>query len=194
MSRISCRRVHFAHAAQVLGVVAHLEIDEVDEPGRRHGRVELDDLFVADRDPLATLPLRAAGEYHGALADDVPQRPRRVDYRVGVVDCIEEIDAPLDDVRLLLQDAVGFREHPLAGPADQWRAEQRGVTAQLSAVCVDRLDVSLHAMRSDHWDATARRLPAVTRPERRLSPAPFSPECSARYAFSVSRHRVACSA
>ncbi len=169
-----------AHAAQVLGVVVRLEIDEVDEPARRHGVVELDDRLVADRDPLATPALRAAGEYDGTLADDAPQRPRRLDHGAGVADRVEEIDAPLDEVGLLPEDVGGFREHALAGPADQRRAQQRGFAAQLPAARIDRLDVLLHAMRSDHWAATARRFPAAARPERRLSRAPFSPGCSAR--------------
>jgi hypothetical protein len=183
-----------AHATQVPGVVADLEIDEVDEPGRRHGRVELDDLLVADRNPLAALLLRPAGEDDGARADDSPQFSCRLDHRPGVADRVEEVDAPLDDVRLLPEHAGGFREHPLPRPADEWRAEQRGLAAQLPAASIDRLDVFLHVMRSDHWVATARRFPAAARPERRLPRVTFSPGCRARYAFSVSRHRVACSA
>ena len=138
-----------ADAAHVLGVVANLEIDEVDEPARADGSVEVDDLVVADRGPLATRFDRTTRENDGQRARQGAQSARGLDHRRSISNRLEIIDAPLDDVRFLRHDGFGFREDAFAGPSDQRCAEQRGFATQLLAARIDRLDRLFHAMHSN---------------------------------------------
>src|SRR5438067_13807848 len=87
-----------ADGLHVRRVVVHLEIDQIHEAAGAHAAIKLDHLLFADRDLLAALARMTPREQDRDATRRGLQSACRVDHLPRVVNALEEIDAPFDEV------------------------------------------------------------------------------------------------
>jgi hypothetical protein len=114
-----------AHRADPRRLVAHLIVDEVDAIGLADGDVHVHHCLLADLDALSAFPQRATREEKRQAGQLLPQRKRRFDYRVRIVDRAEVVHAPLDDVGRRTAHRGRLRQQGVAARADERHAEER---------------------------------------------------------------------
>ena len=99
-------------AAHVLGIVAHLEVDEIDAVVRADRVVEPDDALVVEArsgSPPSRIDRRVRMIGVSPAALRIARATSSDRRRIG--DAFEVIDAPLDDVGPLREDARRFSEN-----------------------------------------------------------------------------------
>ena len=132
MTRVLCPCAPSTTRRTCRRIVAHLEVEKIDQRAGADGIIETRPRprrrsRWAGRPPCSSACVKMIGVSPTAARSALPG----VEHGRRVADAFEIIDAPFDDVGLLGDDRRGFREHPLAGPRHQRRADQRRLPPSL---------------------------------------------------------------